>query len=387
LANRLVEGFDNIRSPTALSLKHGGYSEPSPPEYITGRRGSGFASRAATSGDYVISTKVVTPINRWYFGSAIYLADLTFNWVDNKRLIHSLWSDGIFVGGLYLMYNETLKADEVSFKFFSGTDDTLTPVEVAWGGFDPLEDYIPFGDGAWIYVESKIILDELGSGTVEVWVNGVSLYDFNDLKTNQISSVADQAKIHWGYNSGNPIIAVDDLYINDFSGAPASGFDGVLGPIVVEGIRVAGNSADEVNHNKWVATDGSPNWTQHTESGTGGIDGDLTKVTSNTGNDHELYTMTQPAVVSPPYTSILGVEVNVAGSKDTGASTRVIKPAFRGVSGNNYATSPNGMSIDNEVTSGYEVTSEILEINPVTGLAWDINDLPDTEFGMELQPF
>ena len=229
----------------------------------------------------------------------------------------------------------------------------------------------PYYDFAvWHYFEWKFIVRTGTNGAWEFRHNGSTISSGTALDT------ADSGSDGWdtfawrtGGNYSTAII-YDDVYVCDGTGAKNNDF---LGPSVVEKVEVAAEGTTI----EWTPGSGSDNAAQVDDVGTSPPD----EVTaggynlSDTNGNKDTFTMTDLTQITGTIHAVqLGVQMAMGS-----AGTRVVKTKYRDPD----TTESDGDShtVDSTV---YDEFTQVFDVNPSSGAAWDVTDIDGGEFGVEV---
>ena len=227
-----------------------------------------------------------------------------------------------------------------------------------------------FDFGVWHYFELKVTVRDGTDGAYELRRNGV--VEISDTGLNMADNATDGWDIfafRYTTNTGGAL-RYDDMYLCNGAGSKNNDF---LGPSIVEGIlpNGAGASTD------WtLGSGGSNNWDQVNDSAAstdentaGGINH------SDTNGDKDLYAFEDLTQITG---TIHAIQVGTQLAMNA-AGTRTVKTVYRDPD----TTEADGAShvVD---STGYDEFTEVLEDNPASAAAWDVADIDDGQFGVEV---
>ncbi len=300
----------------------------------------------------------------------------------NVSVTPSFGTDNTFVLGIGLKlttHRSTLNSGNQGWYVETGADEQChIEIESASGtGFRFLikrgattiatSSYYDFG--VWHYFEFKFTVRTGTNGAYELRHNGV--LDVSGTSVN----MADDATDGWDVfaqrfsSAGNQLLHVDDLYILNGTGSVNNDF---LGPSIVEGLlpNADGTTTTWTQNgagDHYTSVDDSSSTTDDT--GTGGTIGsdtngnkdtfDFEDLTEITGNIHAVQLGTQMAMAS--------------------AGTRTVKTKYRDPD----TTEVDGASHVVDSTT-YDEFTEVFDTNPNGSTAWDVADIDNGEFGVEV---
>lgn len=227
-----------------------------------------------------------------------------------------------------------------------------------------------FDFGVWHYFEWKVTVRTGVNGAYELRHNGVadisgSGVDLADDGTDGWDTFA------WRYTSNaSNTIHYDDCYVCDGTGAKNNDF---LGPSIVE---VAEVNADGTTNN-WTNNGTGANYTSVDDVGSsnpddvgaGGTNG------SDTNAQQDLYNLTDLTQITGTIHAVqLGVQLGMAA-----AGTRTVKTKYR---------DPDTTVVDGDShvvdSTVFDEFTQVFDNNPNTAAAWDVTDIDDGQFGVEV---
>lgn len=228
--------------------------------------------------------------------------------------------------------------------------------------------YIDFG--VWHYIEIKLTVRDGTDGAYELRHNGV--LDISGSSVDLADNGTDGWDIFaWRYttNTGD-VLRYDDVYVLNGAGAKNNDF---LGPSIVEGLlpnavgttEQWGNSSSGDNY---TFVDDAPTTTP-VDSGAGGY------VSSDTNGQKDTYEFEDLTQISGTIHAVmLSTQLAMAS-----AGTRTVKTKYRDPD----TTEADGTShvVDSTTYDGF---TEVLDDNPASAAAWDVNDIDNGEFGIEV---
>ena len=354
MAGKWIEGFESHRNTQQLARKYASVSGSI----------NVAAGRVAGSSVQPNSLTLVTP--SFGLSNTLTIGFGAFVVGNNGNL-------GNFNNGIYL---EKGAAEQIHLEF--QTNATGWKVKVVRGtggsavtlgetGFDQ-----PFS--AWVYVEFQVTIATGTGGSYELRVNGVTELTGTGVNTaNAGSAGADVFGLRYAVNLTN-VLRLDDMYVVDDSDTINNGF---LGPSVVESIEVTSNGAE----NDWVndasGVSDSNNFQQVDDPPTGGTDesGVGGTISSGTVGDRDIYVCSDLQNVTG---NIHFVQTGIQAALDS-AGSRTAKHSYRSPS----AADGDGdtFTVDNTT---YDEFTNIYDRNPATGASWDVADVDDGQFGIEV---
>ncbi len=229
-----------------------------------------------------------------------------------------------------------------------------------------------FDFGVWHYFELKVTVRTGTNGSYELRLNGV--LDISGSSVNLADEGTDGADIFAvRYTSNlNANLFYDDMYVLDSSGSKNNDF---LGPSIVEAVEMSatGASNDFTNDSGGAS---SANWDQVNDSrtvtdevGAGGT------ISSDINTDLDLYGATDLSQITG---TIHAVQLGIQAAMDA-AGSRTLRFKYRDpdttvVDGGNFV-------VDSQVFDEFTV---VLDDNPHSAAAWDVNNIDDGQFGVEV---
>lgn len=220
--------------------------------------------------------------------------------------------------------------------------------------------------GSWYYLEAKITISDT-VGVASLRINGVSELNGAGLDTRNAgtSGVVDVVGLA-GVTGLTATVDFDDLYICNAAGTVNNDF---LGDIRVEAIFPTA----EATYSAWLPSVGTDNALNVDESPP---NSDTDYNSSATALDKDTFAMTN---ITPTSGTIKGVQPCLFARKDD-AGTRVIAPMSR-QGATDYVSATT-----HSIGDAYAYHTQIMELNPATGLPWTIADVnTNSEFGYRLE--
>lgn len=226
--------------------------------------------------------------------------------------------------------------------------------------------------GVFYYIEFKATIGPGTSGSYAVRINGATVAGIPDAtgvntsfsgssSANQLVLANAQTGINPGFNIW------DDLYVCDTAGSVNNDF---LGDVRIIGILPDGGGTNT----NWTIGGTSPAATNYQSVNENPSNGDITFVSSNVIGTTDTYNYAAlPAAAS----QILAVVSNPTIRKDD-AGTRSVVTRIR--SGGTEADSPTSVGL----IPTYSMPEMIMEVNPVTGLAWTLAEVNAMESGLKV---
>lgn len=227
-----------------------------------------------------------------------------------------------------------------------------------------------FGFGVWHYFEIELTVRDGTDGAYEIRHNGVQ-----DIQAGSVN-LADNATDGWDVfafrfvSNLSSILRFDDMYINNSSGSTNTSF---LGPSVVEGLlpNADGATIEWTNNgsgDNYTSVDDAAN-SNPDDSGAGGTNG------SDTNSQEDLYEFQDLQQITGTIHAIqLGAQLGMAS-----AGTRTVRGRYR-----DPDTTVVNLSSHVVDSTTYDEFTEVLDQNPNSAAAWDIADIDDGQFGVEV---
>ena len=341
MAARLIEGFDHYNNEAGLNAKNWFFFRPSGGNatFLAGRWG-GNCMQWNTNNNLSYAYKILpSSYSTIHLGLAYYHPDPIIG------KLYFLWLLNSGAGtGMRLAIDNASRTMRVTDG--SGTDK-------ASGTYQYL-------DNVWNSIEVKLVIAG-ASGSVQVRANGV--VDIATTTANFGSSNVDIIQLGGVPNNGQ-FQRFDDLYILDTTGAaPLNDF---LGDSRVETIVPTGAGSSTV----WTPNGGA-NWDRVDDSTP---DSDTTYVQASAVNDKDTYVHGD---LTASAGQVFALQHNLF-SRKTDTVIRKSKPVIRH-SGVDYDS-----SVEQNLGSSYAYGTEIIEVNPGTGVAWTVSDVNAAQFGMKV---
>jgi hypothetical protein len=232
-------------------------------------------------------------------------------------------------------------------------------------------DTSPYVDVAvWHYMELKLTVRTGTNGAYELRHNGV------DIMSGTLVNLADTGGDGWDtfafrFSSNlSTALRFDDMYVLDGTGSKNNDF---LGPSVVEGILP---TAEGTTIDWTIGSGGSTHWDQVNDLATtpddttsGGINH------SDTNAQKDLYNYADLANITG---TIHAVQVGTQLAMNA-SGTRTVKTKYRDPD----TTEADGASHVVDSTA-YDEFTEVFDDNPASAVAWDVTDIDDGQFGVEV---
>lgn len=226
-----------------------------------------------------------------------------------------------------------------------------------------------FAYASWHHFELKVTIHP-SAGAYELRHNTVNVLSGSSVNTAATgSSQADVFAMRFSTTSANA--AFDDIAVWDGSGARNNDF---LGDVEIKGMNPNGAGAstawtnDAGTGSNWqnVDDDGSQ---APDETGAGGTN------SSDTSGQKDLYTYTDLSNVQG---AILFVQVDTQMAM-AAAGSRDVKSKYRDDGGTEADIATHSVS-----STLYDSFNAVLDENPATSTSWDVTDLNDGQFGVEV---
>jgi len=228
-----------------------------------------------------------------------------------------------------------------------------------------------FGYGVWHYFEWKVTIATGTGGVYEVRHNGVNVLSGSSVNlANAGSNQADIWAVRFSSNLGVNFL-FDDNYVADTTGASNNDF---LSPVIVEGIlpNAAGTTTQWTND----AGTGSnfnnvqdPGNAAPDETGAGGTN------SSDTSGQKDLYNFADlTQILGTIHFVQLGTQMAMAA-----AGSRSVKTRFRDDGGTEADIATKSVA-----STAYDEFVDVMNVNPQSAAAWDVNDIQGGQFGVEV---
>lgn len=227
-----------------------------------------------------------------------------------------------------------------------------------------------FDFGVWHYFEWKFTVRTGTNGAYELRHNGV--LDISDTLVNLADTGGDGWDV-WAMRFSSNLTAtlrMDDIYILDGTTAVNNDF---LGPSIVEGLLPNAEGATI----QWTPGSGTDNSAQvddvstsaPDDVGAGGVNG------SDTNTQQDLYAFEDLQQITGAIHAVqVGVQLAMAS-----AGTRTVKTKYR---------DPDTTVVDGTThvvdSTIFDEFTEVQDLNPNSGLAWDVADIDGGQFGIEV---
>lgn len=227
-----------------------------------------------------------------------------------------------------------------------------------------------FDFGVWHYFEWVITVRDGTDGAYELRHNGVQ--DISNTGVNLADNGTDGWDIFaFRYTSNvSTTLRYDDMYVCDGTGSKNNDF---LGPSVVEEVEVTANGAT----NDWGDSGGGVNSNNVDDSGGSSPDdvGTGGYINSDVNTDLDLFEMSDLVNITGTIHAVqLGLQMAMGA-----AGTRTVKAKYRDPD----TTVVDGASHVIDSTT-YDEFTEVFDDNPNSAAAWDVADIDDGQFGVEV---
>lgn len=215
-------------------------------------------------------------------------------------------------------------------------------------------------------IQFKFVISDT-VGTIDVWVNDNLEISATGLDTRNAGTAGSIDAVGWG-GGGSAAYSgsVSEIYINSNAGSAPN--NGVWGSYRIQAKRMsaAGNSA------QWTPS-ASTNVSNVDDAA--GNDGDTTYNSSSTPGQIDLF---QTSAISSTSGTVPAIMHRIVARKDD-AGVRTIRPKQRQSSTNYSGTTQT-------LTTAYAHYTEVVEVNPATGVAYTVAEMraTDPEFGYEI---
>lgn len=254
------------------------------------------------------------------------------------------------------LYSDSGSTSQVSLRF-----STIGQIQLYRGGTLVATSTRTLSLNQWNFIELKTHVDDV-SGTMEVRVDGVSWVTFSGDTRNAGTSPAIDVIGFGTYAGVNQYI--DDLYICNTTGTVNNDF---LGDVRIETIKPNANGSSSM----FTGSDGNKidNYLLVNEATPSAAD----YVASSVAGDKDLYAFGD---LSNPGSVVKGVQINsFAAKSDTGlrSITNLVKSGATEATGSTTALS-----------TSYNTTSDIKELDPATNAAWTVSGINGAEFGVRV---
>lgn len=339
----IYEGFEDVRTETALGQVYDNLVFASDAQFVTGRFAGSTALDCGSGAGSSFQTTVQTAASEWTVGVAVFIR----NPEDDTKLID-------FLDGQNSQCFLNVRADG---------DDFYLEVK---RGSTVLETSSTFSYG-WHYIEMYVDI-HTSTGDYEVWLNENSIMSDTGVNT-AAAGGTDVTRVQMGGaddgSSGTDKFLIDDIYIRDDTTNH--------GDIRIDAIFPEADGAT----NDWSAVGELDNYANVDETDEPNDDTDY--VTSSTNNDRELYDY-QDAPSS--LGTILAVVLRTWARQEA-AGSQNFRPVLRHSDG---STINVGTTVAIDSTAYGAPIEEVFATNPATASAWLLSELndPDTQFGFEI---
>lgn len=345
MACKWIEGFETHSSSDQLQRK---YASSSGTFSFTSGRVFGTAATASTSPVFV--TPSLGLENTWVLGFGV-------------RVTNNSFSAGT-PQGLYLE-----KGTEEQFHVEPFTTSSGFQLKLMRGATQvAISSLYPFN--AWQYIELKVTARTGANGAYEMRVNGVIDVSGTGVNlANEGTDGADILALRFAVSAGS--FHMDDMYLLDDTGSVNNDF---LSPTIVEAVTMTGtgSSNDFANDSGGASSD---NYMQvddgntPTDSGAGGT------VSSDSNGDKDLYAGSDLTQITG---NVHAVMIHAQAAM-AAAGSRTAKFKYRDPD----TTEADGDSFVVDATA-FDEFSDVLDLNPASGLAWDVSDIDDGQYGIEV---
>ena len=228
--------------------------------------------------------------------------------------------------------------------------------------------YVAFG--VWHYIELKVVARTGVNGSYELRVNGTT-----DISGSGVD-LADTGGDGWDVwairltTNLASILRFDDMYVLNSTGATNNDF---LGASIIEGLLPTSDGAST----QWTNNGSGDNYTSVDDAGTsapddsgpGGTNG------SDTNGQKDLFGFADLQQITGTVHGVqVGVQLGMAS-----AGTRTVKTKYRDPD----TTEADGTShvVD---SATFDEFTEVMDVNPASAAAWDVADIDDGQFGVEV---
>lgn len=334
MALLFIDGFDHYDSSLEKwdsNLGGGTYN------FVTGRF-SGFAVEYPNQNGGPLVKNIPTS-SEIYMGFAFFPPSLS-----GDRLI-DLWDDG----STLMMRVEHNASGQVVLKLgASQVDISATGV---------------ISDGQWSYIEFRCDPQDAG-GTLEVWVNGVSVASFTG-DTNPAGGNSNVARVDiFGTDTNAPLYKIDDLYILDTTGTVNNTRLGDS-RIITDAPTVDTSKSD------FVPLTGNDNFAMVDEINT--IDNDTTYNENGTLGATDRFTDPATGISG----TVHGVQISTCVKK-TDAGARSFRTSIK------QGTTTKEDLTSHTLNASYKVYTDVYDVDPDTGVAWTTTGVGTLEWGYKV---
>lgn len=351
MAGRWAEGFESHKVSTQQARKYatltGSMSQ------VAGRT-FGNAGAPSSSGAIMVTPSMGSN-DTWIIGFGCFVA-------SHSTTLNSSAQGMYFESGVNEQFHiELITTNGVGFRVALYRGATL---------LDETGDF-PFS--VWQYFELKVFINT-ATGTFELRRNGVLEFSGTGANTALNGNTgADIFAFRWTTDQSTRL-RLDDIYINDGSGAKNNDF---LGPRIVEMVEVTANGDTNQWDNDNTGVPDANNFDQVNDLGTAAPDetGAGGTISSDTNAEVNLFVMSDLQQITGNIDFVfLGIQCAMAA-----AGSRTLKFKFR----HNSTTNADGASFVVNSTV-YDEFIQVWDDNPVTAVAWDVTDIDAAQFGLEV---
>lgn len=227
-----------------------------------------------------------------------------------------------------------------------------------------------FAHAVWHYFELEVTIHP-STGAYELRHNETPVISGSGVNTaDDASSQADVFAFRFTSNT-TPFLLFDDLYLVDTTGSTNNDF---LGDSVVEGCLPNGAGAST----QWTNDAGSgSNWENVDDSATAapvdtGVGG---RNSSDTNGQIDLYAFQDLTQIDGNIHFVqVGVQLAMAATGSRQVRTKYRDPDTTVANGTTH-------TVDN---TAYDEFTEIMDVNPASAAAWDVDDINNGQFGVEV---
>lgn len=341
-----IEGFESHRTSTQYARK---YASQSGSFTAVSGRVFGF-------GGGVQSTVMVTPP---IGGDNTFVIGFGVRYASHSTAVNS---------GAQGLYIETGPDEQCHIEMESGSGLGIRFHLYRGATLIATSSYFDFA--VWHYIEIKLTVRGSTNGAYELRHNGV--LDINGTGVNLTDTGGDGWDVFAFRYTSNlaSTLYYDDLYICDGTTATNNDF---LGPSIVEAVEVNANGAS----NAWTNNGTGDNYTSVDDVGTGAPDesGAGGTIGSDTNGQKDLFAFTDLTQITGTIHAVqLGIQMGMGAT-----GTRTVKSKYRDPD----TTEADGDSHVVDSTNFDEFT-QVFNQNPASAAAWDVTDIDDGQFGIEV---
>jgi len=227
-----------------------------------------------------------------------------------------------------------------------------------------------FDFGVWHYIEVKLTVRTGTNGAYELRHNGVL-----DISGSSVN-LADNATDGWDVfafrfsSTLGAVLRLDDMYLLDGTTAYNNDF---LGPSIVEGLLPNADSTPL----QWTQNGSGDHYTSVNDPGTSGPDdsGVGGTIGSDTNGQQDFFDFEDLQQITGTIHAVqLGVQLGMAA-----AGTRTVRTVYK---------DPDTTEVDNSShvvdATEFDEFTEVFDRNPNGGGAWDVTDIDDGEWAVEV---